>query len=262
MSKKDINKKPKISSGQESPPSAIIRLNRYISNTGLCSRREADKFIQDGNISVNGKIISELGIKINKTDIVRYNGKVLQKEKKVYVLLNKPKDFITTSNDPFSRKTVMNLVENACDERIYPVGRLDRNTTGVLLLTNDGDLAKKLSHPSYNIKKIYHVFMDRAPSEEDLEKISKGIKLEDGFIKADNIGYPVPEDKRQIGLELHSGRNRIVRRVFESLGYTVIKLDRVSFAGLTKKNLKRGKWRYLTDKEISWLCMASGGKKK
>ncbi len=257
----DKKRKPEIKKPKVQAP-AGIRLNKYISNTGLCSRREADKLIQDGNISVNGKITTELGTKINTKDIVRYNGKVLQKEKKVYVLLNKPKDFITTSNDPFSRKTVMNLVDTACDERIYPVGRLDRNTTGVLLLTNDGDLAKKLSHPSYNIKKIYHVFLDRPPAEEDLIKISKGLKLEDGFIKADNIGYPVPEDKRQIGLELHSGRNRIVRRVFESLGYTVVKLDRVSFAGLTKKNLKRGKWRYLTNKEISWLCMTSGGKKK
>ncbi len=241
--------------------SSGVRLNKYIANTGLCSRREADKLIQAGKVSVNSKVVKEMGIKIGSKDVVKYNGKVLHKEKKVYILLNKPKDFITTADDPLSRKTVMDLVKNACNERIYPVGRLDRNTTGVLLLTNDGELTKKLSHPKHNIKKIYHVGLDRPLEENDLNKINKGFMLEDGFIKVDKIGYPDPGDPCQVGIELHSGRNRIVRRIFETLGYQVNKLDRVSLAGLTKKTLKRGKWRFLTKKEISWLAMA-GGKKK
>ncbi len=233
----------------------LIRLNKYIAGTGLCSRREADEFIKAGLITVNNKIISELGSRVNPSDNIKYNGERLKEERKVYILLNKPKDYITTVEDPHAKKTVLDLVRHACSERIYPVGRLDRNTTGVLLLTNDGDLTKKLTHPKFNKLKIYHVYLNKILKGRDLEKIAEGITLEDGLIKADAISYVDPNDKKQVGIEIHSGRNRIVRRIFESLEYKILKLDRVYFAGLTKKGLQRGKWRFLNDKEISMLKM-------
>ena len=226
-----------------------IRLNKYIADAGVCSRREADKLIEAGEIKVNGEVITELGYKVSRKDAVTYNGKKLQQEKLVYVLLNKPKNFITTVDDPDERRTVMQLVENAADERIYPVGRLDRNTTGLLLLTNDGELAKRLTHPSHNIKKIYQVDLDKPLTEEDFEKIQEGVTLEDGQAKVDEIAI-LSEDRSIVGLEIHIGRNRIVRRIFEHLGYEVLRLDRVMFAGLTKKDLPRGKWRYLSEKEL------------
>ena len=226
-----------------------IRLNKFIADAGVCSRREADKLIEAGEIKVNGEVITELGYKVSRKDVVTYNGKKLKQEKLVYVLLNKPKNFITTVDDPDERRTVMQLVDNAADERIYPVGRLDRNTTGLLLLTNDGELAKKLTHPSHNIKKIYQVDLDKPLTEEDFEKIKEGITLEDGPAKVDEIAI-LSEDRSIVGLEIHIGRNRIVRRIFEHLGYEVVRLDRVMFAGLTKKDLPRGKWRYLSEKEL------------
>lgn len=232
-----------------------VRLNKFIAASGICSRREADQLIVAGLVKVNGKTVTELGTKVTAGDDVRYNGERMRTEKKVYLLLNKPKDYVTTTDDPKERKTVMALIKNACPERIYPVGRLDRNTTGVLMFTNDGELAKKLTHPSYNKKKIYHVFLDKTFSAGDLKKLTEGITLEDGLVQADAISYASSENKREIGLEMHSGRNRIVRRMFESLGYRVNKLDRVYFAGLTKKNLPRGKWRFLTEQEISSLKM-------
>ena len=238
-------------------PNEPLRLNKYLANAGVCSRREADEFIQAGVVTVNGQVVTELGTKILRTDEVRFHDQPVSIEKKVYVLLNKPKDYVTTSDDPQQRKTVMDLVKNACTERIYPVGRLDRNTTGVLLLTNDGDMASKLTHPRYLKKKIYHVFLDKACAAHDLQQIAEGIQLEDGEIKADDVQYAHPTDKKQIGIEIHSGRNRIVRRIFESLGYKVLKLDRVQFAGLTKKNLKRGDWRYLTEEEVDRLRMGA-----
>jgi len=237
---------------QNNQSKETIRLNRYISNSGICSRRDADRLILSGNISINGKIVKELGIQVFKRDDVRYKGKRLNPERKVYVLLNKPKNTVTTSSDPQGRLTVLNFVESACEERIYPVGRLDRQTTGVLLLTNDGDLSKKLTHPSSNTKKIYHIFTEKPVSQEHLLQISKGVKLDDGIIKVDEISY-VDNDPKQIGIEIHSGKNRVVRRIFEHFGYTIEKLDRVYFAGLTKKNLPRGKWRHLTDKEVKFL---------
>ena len=238
-------------------PNEPLRLNKYLANAGVCSRREADEFIQAGVVTVNGQVVTELGTKILRTDEVRFHDQPVTIEKKVYVLLNKPKDYVTTSDDPQQRKTVMDLVKNACTERIYPVGRLDRNTTGVLLLTNDGDVASKLTHPKYLKKKIYHVFLDKACAAHDLQQIAEGIQLEDGEIKADDVQYAHPTDKKQIGIEIHSGKNRIVRRIFESLGYKVVKLDRVQFAGLTKKNLKRGDWRYLTEEEVDRLRMGA-----
>ena len=238
-------------------PNEPLRLNKYLANAGVCSRREADEFIQAGVVTVNGQVVTELGTKILRTDEVRFHDQPVTIEKKVYVLLNKPKDYVTTSDDPQQRKTVMDLVKNACPERIYPVGRLDRNTTGVLLLTNDGDMASKLTHPKYLKKKIYHVFLDKACSAHDLQQIAEGIQLEDGEIKADDVQYAHPTDKKQVGIEIHSGKNRIVRRIFESLGYRVQKLDRVQFAGLTKKNLKRGDWRYLTEEEVDRLRMGA-----
>lgn len=233
----------------------LIRLNKYIAHAGICSRREADKLITAGLITVNGKIITEVGTKVEPQDDVRYNGERLGNERKVYLLLNKPKDFVTTVDDPHAKKTVMDLVGRACKERIYPVGRLDRNTTGVLLFTNDGDLTRRLTHPSFNKKKIYHVFLDRNLSHADLNTIAAGIELDDGLIKVDAIAYASKENKREIGLEIHSGKNRVVRRIFEKMGYNVTKLDRVYFAGMTKKNLPRGRWRFLTDKEIRMLKM-------
>jgi 23S rRNA pseudouridine2605 synthase len=238
-------------------PNEPLRLNKFLANAGVCSRREADEFIQAGVVTVNGQVVTELGTKILRTDEVRFHDQPVNIEKKVYVLLNKPKDYVTTSDDPQQRKTVMDLVKNACPERIYPVGRLDRNTTGVLLLTNDGDMASKLTHPKYLKKKIYHVFLDKACTAHDLQQIGEGIQLEDGEIKADDVQYAHPTDKKQVGIEIHSGKNRIVRRIFESLGYKVTKLDRVQFAGLTKKNLKRGDWRYLTEEEVDRLRMGA-----
>ena len=238
-------------------PNEPLRLNKFLANAGICSRREADEFIQAGVVTVNGEVVTELGTKVLRTDEVKFHDQPVTIEKKVYVLLNKPKDYVTTSDDPQQRKTVMDLVKNACPERIYPVGRLDRNTTGVLLLTNDGDLASKLTHPKYLKKKIYHVYLDKNVTAHDLQQISEGIQLEDGEIKADDVQYAHPTDKKQVGIEIHSGKNRIVRRIFESLGYHVQKLDRVQFAGLTKKNLKRGDWRYLTEEEVDRLRMGA-----
>ena len=238
-------------------PNEPIRLNKFLANAGVCSRREADEFIQAGVVTVNGEVVTELGTKVMRTDIVKFHDDPVSLEKKVYVLLNKPKDYVTTSDDPQQRKTVMDLVKNACPERIYPVGRLDRNTTGVLLLTNDGDLASKLTHPKYLKKKIYHVYLDRNVTAHDIQQIAEGITLEDGDIKADAIEYADPVDKKQVGIEIHSGKNRIVRRIFESFGYKVLKLDRVQFAGLTKKNLRRGDWRYLTEEEVDRLRMGA-----
>lgn len=233
----------------ESSQDDLIRLNRYIANAGICSRREADNLIARGEITVNDKVVTSLGHKVSKDDSVKYKGKVLKREKMIYVLLNKPKGFITTTQDPNDRKTVMNLVTNACEERIYPVGRLDRNTTGLLLLTNDGDLTKKLSHPSHKVKKLYQVDVDKPVSDEDFMKIQAGLTLEDGVAEVDELAFVTPDNK-SLGIEIHIGRNRIVRRIFESLGYEVLKLDRVMYAGLTKLDLPRGHWRYLTEKEV------------
>ena len=238
-------------------PTVPVRLNKYLANAGICSRREADEFIQAGVVSVNGQVVTELGTKVLRTDDIRFHDQKVSMEKKVYVLLNKPKDCVTTSDDPQQRKTVMDLVKNACPERIYPVGRLDRNTTGVLLLTNDGDLASKLTHPKFLKKKIYHVFLDKKVTAHDMQQIATGISLEDGEVHADAIEYASATDKSQVGIEIHSGKNRIVRRIFESLGYRVVKLDRVLFAGLTKKNLRRGDWRFLTEKEVDMLRMGA-----
>lgn len=229
-----------------------IRLNKYIANAGICSRREADKLIVAGVIKVNGKVITELGYKVNKNEQVKYKNKILKFEKLIYVLLNKPKDFITTTKDPKERHTVLELVKNACKERIYPVGRLDRNTTGLLLLTNDGELAKKLAHPSGNIKKLYQVGLNKKILPNDLDTIARGITLEDGPVKIDRIAL-INNDKMQLVVELHIGRNRIIKRIFQKLGYKVVKIDRVMYAGLTKKDLPRSKWRYLTKKEVIWL---------
>ena len=238
-------------------PTEPLRLNKFLANAGVCSRREADEFIQAGVVTVNGEVVTELGTKILRTDEVKFHDTPVSLEKKVYVLLNKPKDYVTTSDDPQQRKTVMDLVKDVCPERIYPVGRLDRNTTGVLLLTNDGDLASKLTHPKFLKKKVYHVHLDKNLTSHDMEQIREGITLEDGEIKADAIEYADERDKAQVGIEIHSGKNRIVRRVFESLGYRVTKLDRVQFAGLTKKNLRRGDWRFLTEKEVDMLRMGA-----
>ena len=238
-------------------PTEPLRLNKFLANAGVCSRREADEFIQAGLVTVNGEVVTELGTKILRTDEVKFHDAVVSLEKKVYVLLNKPKDYVTTSDDPQQRKTVMDLVKDVCPERIYPVGRLDRNTTGVLLLTNDGDLASKLTHPKFLKKKVYHVHLDKNLTSHDMDQIREGITLDDGEIKADAIEYADDHDKSQVGIEIHSGKNRIVRRIFESLGYRVTKLDRVQFAGLTKKNLRRGDWRFLTEKEVDMLRMGA-----
>lgn len=238
-------------------PNEPIRLNKFLANAGVCSRREADEFITAGVVSVNGEVVTELGTKIKRTDEVKFHDEPVSIERKTYILLNKPKDCVTTSDDPQERKTVMDFVKGACKERIYPVGRLDRNTTGVLLLTNDGDLASKLTHPKYLKKKIYHVYCDKNVTKADLDQIAAGVTLDDGEIHADAISYASDEDKSQVGIEIHSGKNRIVRRIFESLGYKVIKLDRVYFAGLTKKGLRRGDWRYLTEQEVNMLRMGS-----
>jgi len=238
-------------------PDEPIRLNKFLANAGVCSRREADSFIEAGVVSVNGQVVTELGTKIKRSDSVLFHDQLVSIEKKVYILLNKPKDYVTTSDDPQNRKTVMDLVKGACRERIYPVGRLDRNTTGVLLLTNDGELASKLTHPQFMKKKIYHVYLNKNVTAADMRMIADGIQLEDGEIHADAIDYASETDRKQVGIEIHSGRNRIVRRIFESLGYKVIKLDRVFFAGLTKKNVRRGDWRYLTEQEVNMLRMGA-----
>jgi len=232
-----------------------IRLNRYIANAGICSRREADTFIAAGNVTVNGKVISEMGFKVQKTDDVRFDGRRLNPEQKEYILLNKPKGFITTTNDEKGRRTVMELISGASKSRLYPVGRLDRATTGLLLFTNDGDLAKKLTHPKFGVRKIYHVVLDKNFIAADLRQIQEGLILEDGEIQVDEVAYIQGAPKREVGVEIHSGRNRIVRRMFEHLGYTVAKLDRVVFAGLTKKDLPRGHWRNLTQQEVINLGM-------
>ena len=238
-------------------PNEPIRLNKFLANAGVCSRREADEFITAGVVSVNGEVVTELGTKIKRADVVKFHDETVSIERKVYVLLNKPKDCVTTSDDPQARLTVMDLVKGACSERIYPVGRLDRNTTGVLLLTNDGDLASKLTHPKFLKKKIYHVYLDKNLTKADMDQIAAGVELEDGEIHADAISYADDIKRDQVGIEIHSGKNRIVRRIFESLGYKVVKLDRVFFAGLTKKGLRRGEWRYLTEQEVNFLRMGS-----
>lgn len=241
-------KKPKASAD------GLIRLNRYIANAGICSRREADVLIASGVVTVNGKVVTEMGHKVKHDDVVTYDGAAIKNEDKKYLLLNKPKDYITTMDDPEERKTVMELIKGACRERLYPVGRLDRNTTGLLLFTNDGDMAAKLTHPKHNIRKVYHVTINKKITPDDYKKIVAGIELEDGFIKPDAIEF-VEEGKKDLGIEIHSGRNRIVRRIFEHLGYEVVRLDRVAFAGLTKKDVPRGKWRFLSTKEVSFLKM-------
>jgi len=255
--RKYIDFKIKVKKGDPLPSfnELEIRLNKYLSNAGVCSRREADVLIQTGVVSVNGKIITELGYKIAPTDVVQYDGETINAEKKRYVLLNKPKGFITTMDDPQGRKTVMSLVKSACRERIYPVGRLDRETTGLLLFTNDGDMAKKLTHPRYQARKIYHAELNKPFKTEDFEKLLNGVDLEDGRIRADEVSYIEGGNSREVGLEIHSGKNRIVRRMFESIGYAVVKLDRVVFAGLTKKDLPRGMYRHLTEEEVSFLKM-------
>ncbi len=238
---------------KQSKPAEEIRLNRYIAGSGLCSRREADEIIQQGFIFVNGKQVKDLGTKVTLDDDIRYKGKKLSAEKKVYILMNKPAGYVTTVEDPHAEHTVIELVKDACSERIYPVGRLDKDTTGLLLLTNDGELTKRLTHPKYERKKIYHVFLDKPVIKADLLKIAGGIELDGVSIAADAVAYADPEDKKQIGIEIHSGQNRVIRKLFESMGYRVKKLDRVYYAGLTKKNLPRGKWRFLTVKELVML---------
>lgn len=257
--KKKVYRKPKTDGLKNIPkksnPTGEMRLNRFIANAGVCSRREADTYIAAGMVSVNGKIVTELGVKVLPSDEVRFDGTKLNAEKKVYLLLNKPKDFVTTTDDPHADKIVMDLVKDACAERIYPVGRLDRNTTGLLLFTNDGDLSKRLTHPSHTMKKVYQVSLDIPVTLDHMQQIADGIELEDGRINADAISYISNEEKNEVGIEIHSGRNRIVRRIFEHFGYRVKKLDRVMFAGLTKKNLPRGKYRFLTEKEIQFIKM-------
>lgn len=255
--RKSSKKRP---SGGKSSEDGLVRLNKYIANAGICSRREADDLIASGVVQVNGKTITEMGFKVKPTDIIKYGGQTLRKERMVYLILNKPKDYITTVDDPQERRTVLELIHGACKERVYPVGRLDRATTGLLMFTNDGELTKKLTHPRYGVRKIYHVELDKPLKRADLDKIADGIELEDGLIKVDDISYVGDgTDKTQIGVELHSGKNRIVRRIFESAGYNVRKLDRVMFGPLTKKDLPRGRWRFLTEAELGMLKMISAG---
>ena len=255
--RKYIDYKIKVKKGDPLPSfnEDQVRLNKYLSNAGVCSRREADVLIQTGVVTVNGKIITELGYKIAPDDVIQYDGETINAETKRYVLLNKPKGFITTMDDPRGRKTVMTLVKKACRERIYPVGRLDRETTGLLLFTNDGDMAKKLTHPRYQAKKIYHVELNKPVTKEDMERLLKGVDLEDGKTRVDEVSYIENGSSSEVGVEIHSGKNRIVRRLFEAMGYVVVKLDRVQFAGLTKKDLPRGFYRHLTEQEISFLKM-------
>jgi len=253
---KRFSSKKTYKTKQKAPKTGeLMRLNKYLAHAGIASRREADELIKIGAVSVNGEIVTEMGYKVKPTDKVQFNGDTIKPEKKVYVLLNKPKNFITTTEDEKGRKTVMELVEKSAPVRIYPVGRLDRNTTGVLLFTNDGDLAKRLTHPKHQVEKLYHVKLDKNLKSSDLEKIREGLKLDDGFIQVDEISYIKGAPHNEVGVKIHSGRNRIVRRIFEHLGYNVIKLDRVLFAGLTKKDLKRGHWRHLTKKEVDFLKM-------
>ncbi|MEC7262112.1 MAG: pseudouridine synthase [Bacteroidota bacterium] len=241
---------PKKTAPQKKSNPDEVRLNRYIANAGICSRREADTYIAAGNVTVNGKPVTEMGYKVKRSDDVRFDGKRLSMEKKEYILLNKPKNFITTTSDEKGRRTVMELISSASNARLLPVGRLDRNTMGLLLFTNDGDLTKKLTHPKHGVRKIYHVHLDKSLSVADLHKIEAGLELEDGPIEVDSISFVQGAPKRELGIEIHSGRNRIVRRIFEHLGYEVTKLDRVIFAGLTKKDLPRGHWRHLTEQEV------------
>lgn len=252
----DERRKPTTGKGPKRTYAAqgYIRLNRYIANAGICSRREADVLIKAGTVTVNGKVVTEMGVKVGPKDVVTYDGQELSREQKVYLLLNKPKDYVTTMRDPQGRKTVMMLVERACKERIVPVGRLDRETTGLLLFTNDGELAKKLTHPKYGVTKLYHVQLNKKVHGDDLAKLLEGIELEDGMVKADKAAH-VGDSSREIGLEIHMGKNRVVRRMMEALGYKVVKLDRVMFAGLTKKNIPRGKYRMLTETEVNQLKM-------
>lgn len=247
--KPNIKSSPKVSKRNDD----TIRLNRFIANAGICSRRDADTYISSGVVTVNGKVITEMGYRVKPGDEVNFSGEKITAEQKKYVLLNKPKGFVTTVDDPYADKTVMGLVSSACTERIYPVGRLDKETTGLLLFTNDGDLTTRLTHPKYNRKKIYHVFCDKKVTKNHIRQILEGINLEDGFVKADALSYVDQNDTRQVGIEIHSGKNRIVRRIFSSLGYKVQRLDRVYFCGLTKLNLPRGKWRHLTPEEVSFL---------
>ena len=241
----------------KTPIKDVVRLNKFIANSGVCSRREADNLILAGVVTVNGNIITELGVKVNiLTDDIRFNGQRLKGEEKVYVVMNKPKGFVTSVSDPHAEKTVMDLLKG-CETRIFPVGRLDKSTTGVLMFTNDGEMAEKLTHPSYNKKKIYQVTLDNQLTQEDFEKIIEGVTLNDGLVKADELEYIDENDHKKLGIEIHSGKNRIVRRIFESLGYEVRSLDRVYFAGLTKKNLKRGDWRFLSEGEINILKMGA-----
>lgn len=259
-----ISRKPQIdrfaysdNDSAATPIKEIVRLNKFIANSGVCSRREADTLIQSGVVTVNGEVVTELGTKVNVlTDDIRFNGQRLKGEDKVYIVMNKPKGYVTTASDPHAEKTVMDLIKG-CPKRVFPVGRLDKNTTGVLMFTNDGEMAEKLTHPSYNKKKIYQVILDQALTEEDKQKILEGIELNDGLIKADELEYVDPKDHRKLGIEIHSGKNRIVRRIFESLGYDVRALDRVYFAGLTKKGLKKSDWRYLTEGEVNILKMGA-----
>jgi 23S rRNA pseudouridine2605 synthase len=239
------------------PSPEAIRLNKYIANAGICSRRDADELIKEGRVKVNNKVVTEMGFKVTKKDQVKVNGKIIRSEKPVYILLNKPKGVLTTVSDDRGRKTVLDFFKGKIEERIYPVGRLDKDSTGVLLLTNDGDLTKKLTHPKYNKKKVYHVFLDKDLRKDDAEILLSGTELDDGYMKFDSLAYPDPKNKKDVGVEIHSGRNRIIRRMFAHLGYEVIKLDRVYFAGLTKKDVKRGRWRFLTDRELSNLKRGS-----
>lgn len=242
---------------KQDPDDGKIRLNRFIANSGVCSRREADIIISQGFISVNGRKVTDLGIKVSRTDDVRYRGRRLSAEKKVYILLNKPKGYVTTVEDPHAEHTVLDLVSKACTERVYPVGRLDKDTTGVLLLTNDGDLTGRLTHPKFERKKIYHVWLDRPVARDDLFRLTEGLDLEGEIIAADAVSYTDTEDRTQLGIEIHSGQNRVIRRLFEAMNYRVRKLDRVYFAGLTKKNLPRGKWRFLSEREVNMLKRGS-----
>ena len=259
-----LSRKPQVSGSTwsdddtaKAPIKEVVRLNKYIANSGVCSRREADTLIQSGVVTVNGEVVTELGTKVNVlTDDIRFNGERLKGEEKVYILMNKPKGYVTTASDPHAEKTVMDLLKG-CPSRVFPVGRLDKNTTGVLMFTNDGEMAERLTHPSYNKKKIYQVILDHPLAEEDKEKVLAGIELTDGVIAADELEYIDQRDHRQLGIEIHSGKNRIVRRIFESLGYEVKALDRVYFAGLTKKGLKKGDWRYLTEGEVNILKMGA-----
>jgi len=247
-----MKNRQKTGSGGNSDESKLVRLNKYISNSGVCSRRDADTLIAKGEISVNGKTVTDLGTRIKPDALVKYRGKTINPEKKVYILLNKPSGYVSSTDDPHADRIVTDLIRKACDERVYPVGRLDRDTTGVLLFTNDGELTKKLTHPSHNKKKVYHVFLNRPLAQNDMLRLTEGVDIGE-IVSADAAAYPDPDDKTQVGIEIHSGQNRVVRRMFETLGYRVKKLDRVSFAGLTKKNLPRGKWRFLSRKEINIL---------